>query len=89
MICLGSTTKTEISTESLEPQPDGTYRGTETWTIQTNECRMQGNVYVLPLVAWRTGPAPPGVVADPNAVRPPADGNIHTADGRANAINHL
>jgi hypothetical protein len=61
----GEAYETEIETLSLEPQPDGTYRGTTTRTIQTNECGTQGNVHVVPFVVWRTGPVPPGVVADP------------------------
>jgi serine/threonine-protein kinase len=56
---------TEIGTMSFEPQTDGTYRGTDRWTIQTTECGDQGDVHVVPFVAWRTGPTPPGVVADP------------------------
>lgn len=61
----GEAYETEIETLSLEPQPDGTYRGTTTRTIQANECGTQGNVHVVPFVVWRTGPVPPGVVADP------------------------
>jgi serine/threonine protein kinase, bacterial len=57
--------ETSIATLSLEPQPDGTYRGTDRSTIQTNECGNQGNVDVVPFAARRTGPVPPGVVADP------------------------
>ncbi|MGO9182161.1 hypothetical protein [Mycobacterium sp.] len=57
--------ETGIMTLSLQPQPDGTYHGTTAWTIQTNECGDQGIVHVVPIVLWRTGPVPPGVVVDP------------------------
>ncbi|GFG75896.1 hypothetical protein [Mycobacterium botniense] len=57
--------QTEFDTISLVPQSDGTYLGTYSWTIQDNECGQQGSVRNEPFVAWRTGPAPPGVVADP------------------------
>jgi hypothetical protein len=51
---------------SLEPQPDGTLRGTATETVLTNECANQGTVYRTPVVATRTGDVPPSVtVADP------------------------
>jgi serine/threonine protein kinase, bacterial len=67
----GEVYPTEIETLSLEPQPDGTYGGTTRWIIQTNECGTRGNVYVVPFVAWRTGPAPLGVVADPPTTTQP------------------
>jgi serine/threonine-protein kinase len=57
--------QTTTQTLSFEPQPDGTYRGTDRLTTQTNECGQQGGVTVFPFVASRTGPVPPGVVADP------------------------
>jgi serine/threonine-protein kinase len=57
--------QTTIQTLSFEPQPDGTYRGTDRLTYPTNECGEQGSVTVFPFVASRTGPVPPGVVADP------------------------
>jgi hypothetical protein len=60
-----SSNETELDVFSLDPQPDGTYSGTLTYTIQTNECYQQGSVRELPLTAVRTGPAPPGIVADP------------------------
>jgi serine/threonine-protein kinase len=51
---------------SLEPQTDGTLRGTVTSTVITNECGSQGNVYRTPIVATRNGEVPPAVVlADP------------------------
>jgi serine/threonine protein kinase, bacterial len=51
---------------SLEPQPDGTLRGTEIGTILSNECGNQGTVYRTPFVATRTGDVAPSViVADP------------------------
>jgi serine/threonine protein kinase, bacterial len=71
-----SANQTEFETYSLEPQPDGTYSGTLTYTVQTNECGQQGSVRELPLTAVRTGPVPPGVVADPPTMstlpQPPA-----------------
>jgi len=61
----GMYNETSLETMSFEPQPDGSYRGTTAWTIQTNECGLQGTAYVVPFAAWRTGPPPAGVVADP------------------------
>ena len=58
----------EPSTEtlSLEPQPDGTYRGTNTWELsEPGECGGQRATLAVPFVASRTGPPPVGVVADP------------------------
>jgi serine/threonine-protein kinase len=73
--CLGADGKvgpgadTEVSTSSLEPQPDGTLRGVWTITVLTNECGAQGLVKQIPFVGSRTGDAPTGVtVADPAAV---------------------
>jgi len=70
--CLGANgqvvagTTTVILTWSLEPQPDGTLRGTKTGTALTNECGVQGQVGVAPLGVTRTGDVPTGVaVADP------------------------
>jgi serine/threonine-protein kinase len=49
----------------LEPQPDGTLRGTETETVLTNECGNQGT-WRTPLSVTRTGDVPRAVVlADP------------------------
>ena len=54
---------------SFEPQPDGTLRGTKTGTALTNECGMQGQVALAPVVATRVGDVPTGVaVADPASV---------------------
>jgi serine/threonine protein kinase, bacterial len=50
---------------TLEPQPDGSYRGTDINTVTTNECGKQGTVNTTRYVATRFGPPPPGVVADP------------------------
>jgi serine/threonine protein kinase, bacterial len=62
-------TDTELQTKSFEPQPDGTLRGVWTSTVLTNECGEQGEVTQIPIVANRTGDAPPGVaVADPAQV---------------------
>ncbi len=52
---------------SLEPQPDGTLRGEKTGTALTNECGLQGQVAVAPVVVTRVGDVPSGVpVADPS-----------------------
>jgi len=60
---------TVILTWSLEPQPDGTLRGEKTGTALTNECGLQGQVAVAPVVVTRTGDVPSGVtVADPATV---------------------
>jgi serine/threonine protein kinase, bacterial len=63
-----SETVTDTSTLSwsLTPQPDGTLRGVATETVLTDECDNQGTVYRTPVVATRTGDAPPSVTtADP------------------------
>ena len=58
---------------SFEPQPDGTLRGTKTGTALTNECGVQGQVALAPVVATRTGDLPTGVaVADPAGATPAA-----------------
>jgi hypothetical protein len=61
----GGGAQTEVEMLSLEPQPDGTYRGTD--TTMGYECGgTPGDTSVIPFVAWRIGPPPPsGVVADP------------------------
>ncbi|MBO0865465.1 MAG: serine/threonine protein kinase [Mycobacterium sp.] len=63
---------TAISTESksvvwsLTPQADGTLRGVQTETVQSNECGAAGSVLRVPVVATRIGDVPPNVtVADP------------------------
>jgi serine/threonine-protein kinase len=70
--CLGANgqvaagTSTVILTWSFEPQPDGSLRGTKTGVALTNECGVQGQVALAPVVATRTGDVPAGVaVADP------------------------
>src|SRR5262249_8890338 len=70
--CLGANgqvvagTSTVVLTWSLEPQPDGTLRGTKTGTALTNECGVQGQVAVAPVAVTRVGDVPTGVaVADP------------------------
>jgi serine/threonine-protein kinase len=51
---------------SMTPEPDGTLRGVQTQTVQSNECGSQGATLRVPVVASRTGDVPPGVtVADP------------------------
>ena len=56
-------------TWSFDPQPDGTLRGTKTGTALTNECGLQGQVALAPVVATRVGDVPTGVaVADPASI---------------------
>ena len=51
---------------SLQPQEDGTLRGTDVRTILTNECGRNGIVYKTPIVLTRIGDVPPSVIlADP------------------------
>jgi len=51
---------------SLTPEPDGTLRGVQSQTVESNECGSQGATLRVPVVASRTGDVPPGVtVADP------------------------
>jgi serine/threonine protein kinase, bacterial len=60
---------TVMLTWSLVPQPNGTLTGTKTGTALTDECGLQGQVAVAPVVATRVGDVPPGVaVADPATV---------------------
>jgi len=73
---------------SLTPQPDGTLRGVQTQTVQSNECGAQGAMLRIPVVATRVGDVPAGVdVADPaqasataavpaTASSPPAIGGV-------------
>ena len=62
-------TSTVILTWSMEPQADGTLRGTKTGTALTNECGLQGQVALAPVVATRVGDVPTGItVADPAKV---------------------
>lgn len=57
---------TVMAVLSVKPQPDGTFKGSETDTVIGNECGTQGQVTTTPVVATRTGNVPPGVtVADP------------------------
>jgi serine/threonine protein kinase, bacterial len=61
-----TTTQSETVTWSLTPEPDGTLRGVQTQTVQSNECGSQGATLRIPVVATRTGDIPPNVtVADP------------------------
>ncbi|WP_369829713.1 serine/threonine-protein kinase [Mycobacterium sp. E2479] len=61
---VGPGADTELSTSSLQPQPDGTLRGVWTLTVLTNECGGQGLVKRIPFVASRTGDVPTGVTVD-------------------------
>ena len=59
-------TQSETVVWSLTPEPDGTLRGVQTQTVQSNECGSQGATLRIPVVASRTGDVPPDVtVADP------------------------
>ena len=56
----------ETSSFSLEPQPDGSLRGTGTRTVLTDECGEQGRVSTMSIVATRVADVPLSVVlADP------------------------
>jgi len=59
-------------TWSLAPQPNGTLTGAKTGTALTNECGVQGQVAVAPVVAARVDAVPTGVpVADPATISVP------------------
>ncbi len=59
-------TQSETVVWSLTPEPDGTLRGVQTQTVQTNECGSQGATLRIPVVGSRTGDVPPDVtMADP------------------------
>jgi serine/threonine protein kinase, bacterial len=73
--CLGANgqvvpgTNAVMLTWSFEPEPDGTLRGTKTGTALTNECGLQGQTALAPVVATRVGYVPTGVtIADPTSV---------------------
>ncbi len=51
---------------TLTPEPDGTLRGVQTQTVQSNECGSQGATLRTPVVASRTGDVPADVtIPDP------------------------
>jgi hypothetical protein len=57
---------TVMLTWSIEPQPDGTLRGMKSGTALSNECGLQGQVALAPVVATHVGDVPTGVtIADP------------------------
>ncbi|WIM88818.1 serine/threonine-protein kinase [Candidatus Mycobacterium wuenschmannii] len=59
-------TQSETVVWSLTPEPDGTLRGVQTQTVQSNECGSQGATLRIPVVASHSGGVPPDVqVADP------------------------
>jgi serine/threonine-protein kinase len=59
-------TQSETVVWTLTPEPDGTLRGVQTQTVQSNECGSQGATLRIPAVASRTGDVPPAVkLADP------------------------
>jgi serine/threonine protein kinase, bacterial len=77
--CLGANgqvvvgANTVLLTWSLQPQPDGTLRGLKTGTALTNECGLQGQVALAPVVATRVGDVPSGVtIADPASMTTPS-----------------
>jgi serine/threonine-protein kinase len=60
-------TQSETVVWSLTPEPDGTLRGVQTQTVQTNGCGSQGATLRIPVVGSRTGDVPPDVtMADPS-----------------------
>ncbi len=72
----GTQTSTQAETVvwSLTPQPDGTLRGVQTQTVQSNECGAQGATLRIPVLATRVGDVPSGV-----AVADPAQASANTA----------
>lgn len=56
--------QTEMVAWSLTPRPDGTLRGVQTQTVQSNECGAQGATLRIPVVAIRIGNVPPDVAVD-------------------------
>ncbi len=73
--CLGANgqvvagANTVLLSWSFEPQPDGTLRGIKTGIALTNDCGLQGQLAVAPVVATRVGDVPGGVaIADPATV---------------------
>jgi hypothetical protein len=60
---------TVMLTWSLAPQANGTLAGTKTGTALTNECGMQGQIAVAPVVAARVDAVPTALpLADPTTV---------------------
>ena len=58
--------QTVVLALTLTPQPDGTLKGIQTLTYESNECGFEGLVTTIPVTATRTGPVSPNVVlADP------------------------
>jgi hypothetical protein len=58
--------QTVFSELRLIPQPDGTLKGSETYTYKSNECGLKGATSTTPVIATRTSPASSNVVlADP------------------------
>jgi serine/threonine-protein kinase len=69
----GTVADTETISWSLQPQPDGTLRGTITEAVLSNECGKQGKMWATPTTATRVGDVPPGVVlGDPALFTDPA-----------------
>jgi serine/threonine protein kinase, bacterial len=60
------TTQSETVVWTLTPEPDGTLRGVQSQTVQSNECGSQGATLRTPVVASRTGGVPSDItLADP------------------------
>jgi len=73
-----------VGHSSWTPQPDGTFQGVQTATVQTNVCGSQGDVYQVPFVATRIGDVPSSVtVADPAFVEAPNPPGISTSPSAA------
>jgi len=69
-----TSTQSETVVWSLTPQPDGTLRGVQTQTVQSNECGAQGATLRIPVLATRVGDVPSGV-----AMADPAQASANTA----------
>ena len=78
----GTQTSTQAETVvwSLTPQPDGTLRGVQTQTVQSNECGAQGAMLRIPVLATRVGDVPPR-----RDVADPAQASRHRAAGSASS----
>jgi hypothetical protein len=62
-----------VGHSSWTPQPDGTFQGVQTATVQTDVCGSEGVAYQVPFVATRIADVPSAVtVADPASANEPA-----------------
>ena len=70
---VGTVPVTMVGHSSWTAQPDGTFQGVQTATVQTDVCGSEGEAYQVPFVATRIGDVPSGVtVADPASANEPA-----------------